>query len=180
MQDMFGTTHLLLVSIWSTPVSQHKLRWLWITSNLRALLLVLLIDVIIYAFLCHYFEWLTPSEHSCLLLQIFYLVGFGLFCVESLISIWVIQVQNLLIFVISYFWCLALFENCVIHVKCCAASLHVLQRKWKSRRNEEGGSKINYDGSTVTWQWWWNRYVRIVEFVGYSFRTTYTLQYIRV
>lgn len=101
------------------------------------------------------FLWLRlPS-----FLQIFYLVGFAFFCIESLISIWVIQVKSFLGWYLSFhifsvwlyfeLWLYPFFEWC-------AASLHVLQRKWKSCRNEKGCSKNNYDGSIMTtWQWWW-------------------------
>jgi len=39
---------------------------------------------------------LTCFDPSILLvlLQIFYLIGFGLFCLEALLSLWVIQVRD--------------------------------------------------------------------------------------
>lgn len=88
---------------------------------------------------------------TCSYFQIFYLVGFGFFCLESLISLWVIQVQyNLPWYLVDF---------CVGHIVTelysmpiwYAASVHVLQREWKSCRDEEGGCKVYYDVSIVTW-----------------------------
>lgn len=41
---------------------------------------------------CHLIFWVNDRTNISLL-QIFYFIGFGLFCLESMLSVWVIQVQ---------------------------------------------------------------------------------------
>lgn len=84
-------------------------------------------------------------------LQIFYLIGFALFAVESMMSIWVIQVQNsaILIFTIIAF---ILGVVCFFIVFFCsnAASLHVFPGQWESCGDEAGSCKIDNDVSAMT------------------------------
>ena len=84
-----------------------------------------------------------------LCLQIFYFIGFGLFCLESVVSIWVIQVSLystpshyfiylpicfLTVFIISNRFCFFVFLVW-------AASVYVLPRQWETRWAETRSSK---------------------------------------
>nr|GMC76935.1 secretory carrier-associated membrane protein 1-like [Ipomoea batatas] len=90
-------------------------------------------------------EVLTDS----IFVGIFYLVGFVLFCIESLISIWVIQRPY----------------SFLQHIR--AASFLLFPGKWQSGTDEEGGCKIDYDGIAITWHraaWWLDLWALRFEF----------------
>lgn len=76
--------------------------------------------------------------NTCAELQIFYFIGFALFCLESLLSIWVFQVfiiLALLTVVISILLTL-LVVSCLTVDVIFAASIDVLPRQWQGCRDE--------------------------------------------
>lgn len=85
--------------------------------------------------------------------QIFYFIGFGMFCLESLLSIIVIQVGFMFLPYDVYASCiiisLILEENCseILLFWTCGntASIHVLPWKWKSCWDEARGGPWCYE-----------------------------------
>lgn len=78
-----------------------------------------------------------------------------MFCVESLLSIWVIQVkyENCVNIValkeVYYLLHFGLMLTLIMVLHFSTASVHVLPRKWQSGRDEERDCKKNRDGCTL-------------------------------
>ena len=79
---------------------------------------------------------LSGQVIDAIVVQIFYFIGFGLFALESLLSIWVIQVSIPMInySVLQHILKSEMSEPLWHYMR--AASVHVLPRKWKGRRDE--------------------------------------------
>lgn len=90
-----------------------------------------------------------------LFLQIFYFIGFALFCLESLLSIWVIQVgqfirlQIALFFWFVLFWFLRLFLFATICSKYTCISEAVARLLRWSVMQQEGPWGQRYDGAHI-------------------------------
>lgn len=89
--------------------------------------------------------------------QIFYFIGFACFCLESLLSIWVIQVltnltstRNIVRVTVLFFFFI-LFSLRFSFLIPSAASIHVFPRQWQGCWDEAWCSKRDHDGSTMTW-----------------------------